>query len=61
MLEPFFGNFKCLIGSLEVTGYFSASSREKSRQWSQKTNKRTYCSPGKNGCDDARCDDNLFD
>jgi hypothetical protein len=37
ILEQFVGNFKCLIGSLEVTGNFSSSNREKSRQWSQKT------------------------
>jgi hypothetical protein len=40
MLESFFGHFKCLIGSLGVTGNFSASNREKSGNGVKKQTKQ---------------------
>jgi hypothetical protein len=41
MLEPFFGNFKCLPGSLGVTGNFSASNREKAKNQGNGVKKQT--------------------
>jgi hypothetical protein len=41
ILEQFVGNFKCLIGSLEVTGNFSSSNREKAKKQSNGVKKQT--------------------
>jgi len=40
-LEPFIGNFKYLIGCPAITGYFSASNREKAKNQGNETKKQT--------------------